>query len=81
MDSACINGGFASDIFRRFYWIFGVGLAMELMTNKMTMTSFEVSELLGSRHDSVKRAIERLVEKGSISQPPMVDGVKKPMES
>lgn len=51
---------------------------MELMTNnKMTMTSFEVSELLGSRHDSVKRAIERLVEKGSISQPPLVDGVKK----
>lgn len=50
---------------------------MELMTNKMTMSSLEISELLEVRHDSVKRAIERLAGKGSISQPPMVDGAKK----
>ena len=31
-----------------------------------TMTSREIAELVDSRHDSVKRAIERLVEKGAI---------------
>ncbi|MGL4675693.1 MAG: phage antirepressor KilAC domain-containing protein [Wohlfahrtiimonas sp.] len=46
---------------------------MELMTNKMTMSSLEISELLGSRHDSVVRAVERLAEKGVIEFPPMVE--------
>lgn len=41
-----------------------------------TMTSKEIAELVDSREDSVKRTIERLVEKGVISQPPMVDGTK-----
>lgn len=39
----------------------------------LTMSSREIAELLGSRHDSVKRAIERLAEKRVILQPPMVD--------
>ena len=40
------------------------------------MTSREIAELLESRHDSVKRTIERLAESGVISQPPLVDGIK-----
>ncbi len=42
----------------------------------LTMSSREIAELVGSRHDSVKRTIERLVTAGVISQPPMVDGEK-----
>lgn len=40
----------------------------------LTMSSQEIAELVGSRHDSVKRTIERLAEKQIISQPPLVDG-------
>lgn len=40
------------------------------------MSSREIAELLGCRHDSVKRTIERLVDRGVIDQPPMVDGPK-----
>lgn len=39
----------------------------------LTMTSREIAELVDSRHDSVKRTIERLVEKGVITSPPMVE--------
>lgn len=39
----------------------------------VTMSSQEIADLVGSRHDSVKRTIERLVEKRVIVQPPMVD--------
>lgn len=39
----------------------------------LTMSSREIAELVESRHDSVKRAIERLAERGTIVQPPMVD--------
>lgn len=42
----------------------------------LTMTSQEIAALVNSRHDSVKRTIERLVESGSISKPPLVDGDK-----
>lgn len=41
--------------------------------NKPTMTSREIAELVESRHDDVKRSIERLVNKGVIAQPPMAD--------
>lgn len=41
-----------------------------------TMTSLEISDLVKSRHDSVKRTIERLYKSGSISQPPSVFGEK-----
>lgn len=38
-----------------------------------TMSSQEVAELVESRHDSVKRTIERLAERGVIQLPPMVE--------
>jgi phage regulator Rha-like protein len=41
-----------------------------------TMSSREIADLVGSRHDKVKQSIERLVERGAISQPPMGDGPK-----
>lgn len=42
-------------------------------TKALTMTSLEISELLESRHDSVKRTVERCAERGAISLPPMVE--------
>lgn len=36
-----------------------------------SMSSMDISELVQSRHDKVKRSIERLVERGVIVQPPM----------
>jgi phage regulator Rha-like protein len=39
-----------------------------------TMTSKEMSELTEKRHDSVKRTIDTLAEKGTISHPQIVDG-------
>ncbi|KMK23125.1 DNA-binding protein [Pluralibacter gergoviae] len=44
-----------------------------LITTKPSMTSLEIAGLVNSRHDSVKRAIDRLVEAGVIVQPPLVD--------
>ncbi|MFV2949282.1 Rha family transcriptional regulator [Pseudomonas japonica] len=38
-----------------------------------TMSSREIADLLGSRHDSVKRAIERLSAKAVIGVPPAVE--------
>lgn len=38
-----------------------------------TMTSKQIAELLETRHDSVKRTVERLAERGTIVRPPMVD--------
>jgi phage regulator Rha-like protein len=37
------------------------------------ITSLEISEMLGNRHDDVKRSIKRLADKGVISLPPMAD--------
>lgn len=37
------------------------------------MTSREIAELVGARHDSVKRTIERLAERGVIASPPVVE--------
>lgn len=45
-------------------------------TPDMTMTSKEMSDLTEKRHDSVKRTIDTLAEKGVISQPQIVDGEK-----
>ena len=39
----------------------------------MRMTSIEISDLVGSRHDSVMRTVERLAEGGVISLPPLVE--------
>jgi phage regulator Rha-like protein len=48
-----------------------------ILANKVkTMTSLEISELVESRHDNVKRAIERMVTGGVISKPPTEDGPK-----
>lgn len=46
-----------------------------ITTNALTMSSQEIADLVASRHDSVKRAIERLAERGVIQLPPLV-GVK-----
>ena len=42
----------------------------------MTMTSKEMADLTEKRHDSVKRTMDTLAEKGVISQPQIVDGEK-----
>lgn len=39
--------------------------------SRTTMSSREIADLVGSRHDKVKQSIERLVERGVIVQPPM----------
>lgn len=39
----------------------------------VTMSSREIAELVGSRHDDVKRSIERLAQRGVIVHPPMAD--------
>lgn len=39
----------------------------------LSMTSREIADLVGSRHDSVKRTIERLSESGVIQLPPTVE--------
>ncbi|MGY3172398.1 phage antirepressor YoqD-like protein/phage regulator Rha-like protein [Pseudomonas sp. TE12234] len=49
--------------------------------SRTTMSSREIADLVGSRHDSVKRAVERLAEKGVIGLPPLVeylDGLGRP---
>lgn len=46
-----------------------------------TMGSREIAELVDSRHDNVKRAIERLADRGVIGLPPMeeyLDGLGRP---
>lgn len=37
------------------------------------MSSREIADLVGSRHDKVKQSIERLAQRGTIVQPPMGD--------
>jgi phage regulator Rha-like protein len=44
-----------------------------ITSNNLTMSSREIADLVESRHDSVKRAVERLVESGIIQSPPMVE--------
>jgi anti-repressor protein len=44
------------------------------LNEQPTMTSRQIADLVESRHDSVKRAIVRLVKAGAIGQPPLVDG-------
>ena len=42
-----------------------------IIGNQITMTSGEISDLVGSRHDKVKQSIERLAKNGVIQLPPM----------
>ena len=45
-----------------------------ILTNAaQTMTSREIADLLESRHDNVKRSIERLANAGAIGLPPFVN--------
>lgn len=47
---------------------------MNLITaTALTMSSRDIADLVGSRHDKVKQSIERLVERRVIVQPPMGD--------
>ncbi|MDG9884130.1 Rha family transcriptional regulator [Pseudomonas sp. GD04058] len=47
---------------------------MSLITNTaLTMTSQEIADLVGSRHDDVKRSIARLAGRGVIQLPPMAE--------
>lgn len=46
-------------------------LALHKSGDKVSMTSLDISELVGSRHSDVKRSIERLVERNIIQKPPM----------
>lgn len=47
-----------------------------ISNNQQTMSSRDMADLTEKRHDSVKRTIETLIEKGVISQPQIVDGPK-----
>jgi phage regulator Rha-like protein len=44
-----------------------------IKSSSLTMSSREIADLVESRHDSVKRTIERLVNSSVIQSPPMVD--------
>ncbi|EHO8426330.1 helix-turn-helix domain-containing protein, partial [Escherichia coli] len=44
-----------------------------IFTDKASMTSIEIAELVGSRPDSVKRTIETLAKKGIIQFPQSVE--------
>lgn len=41
--------------------------------SRQVMSSREIAELVSSRHDDVKRSIDRLVLRGTIVQPPLAD--------
>lgn len=41
----------------------------QLATTALTMSSSDIAELVESRHDHVKRSIERLAERGVIELP------------
>lgn len=43
----------------------------DLMNTELSMTSIEIAELVGSRHDKVKQSVERLADRGVIQLPPM----------
>lgn len=51
-------------------------LAITNPNGPLTMTSREIADLTGKRHDNVKRTIETVVERGTISQPQIEDGPK-----
>lgn len=46
---------------------------VNLSNPERTMTSREIADLVESRHDSVRRTIERLAESGVIQLPPLVE--------
>lgn len=50
-----------------------LSLIMREKSSVLTMSSREIADLVESRHDSVKRTIERLQDKGLIQLTPMVE--------
>lgn len=50
-------------------------------TLELAMTSLEIADLVGSRHDKVKQSIERLVKRGAIQPPLMVKTENKKSNS
>ena len=48
---------------------------MNITNTTQSMSSKEIAKLTGSRHDSVKRTIERLAEPGVITFTPMVEPI------
>lgn len=46
---------------------------LTISSSRLTMSSREIAELVNSRHDSVKRTIERCAEKKAIQLPPLVE--------
>lgn len=46
---------------------------MNTNNNTVRMSSRDIADLVESRHDDVKRSIERLAERGAIQLPPMAD--------
>jgi phage antirepressor YoqD-like protein len=49
------------------------GFAISHNMTRQVMSSREIAELLGSRHDKVKQSIDRLIARGTIVQPPVGD--------
>lgn len=49
-----------------------IGSATPERNVALTMGSYSIGELVGARHDSVKRTMERLAEKGIVTFTPMV---------
>lgn len=47
--------------------------ALMKLSGGASMSSREIAELVDSRHDSVRRTVERLAERGVIALPPMVE--------
>lgn len=48
---------------------------MNILTSNtaQSMTSQQIAELVGSRHDTVKKSIERIAERGVITLPPLTE--------
>lgn len=48
---------------------------MNILTSntQQSMTSQQIAELVGSRHDTVKKSIERIAERGVITLPPLTE--------
>lgn len=46
---------------------------MKAISQEKTMSSREIAELVESRHDAVKKSIDRLVERGVITSPPLAN--------
>jgi phage regulator Rha-like protein len=53
-----------------------VNTFQNVVSPEAKMSSKDIAEMVGSRHDNVKTSIERLVNQGVITQPALQDGIK-----